>query len=117
MTIKKNYFVGFIRVITLALWIICIPLVFMLVRFLRVPGHMKIPHKFHGGTCRILGIEVIESGEMSQARPTLYLSNHVSYLDIFILGRLPAYFIAKAEVASWPVFGKLAQFQNTLFIV
>jgi len=116
MTIKKNYFVGFIRVITLALWIICIPLVFMLVRFLRVPGHMKIPHKFHGGTCRILGIEVIESGEMSQARPTLYLSNHVSYLDIFILGRLPAYFIAKAEVASWPVFGKLAQFQNTLFI-
>jgi len=88
----------------------------MLVRFLRVPGHQKIPHKFHNGTCRILGIEVVESGEMSLVRPTLYVSNHVSYIDIFILGRLPAYFIAKSEVANWPVFGKLAEFQNTLFI-
>ena len=88
----------------------------MLVRFLRVPGHQSIPHKFHGGTCKILGIEVVESGEMSRARPTLYVSNHVSYIDIFVLGRLPAYFIAKSEVANWPVFGKLAEFQNTLFI-
>lgn len=116
MTIKKNYFVGLIRIIVLALWIICVPLVFMLLRFLRVSGYEKIPHKFHAGTCRILGIEVIESGEMCQARPTLYISNHVSYVDIFVLGRLPAYFIAKSEVASWPVFGKLAEFQNTLFI-
>jgi len=116
MTIRKNYLVGFIRIITLALWIICVPLFFMLVRLLRVPGYQQIPHKFHGGTCRILGIEVVESGEMSRARPTLYVSNHVSYVDIFILGRLPAYFIAKAEVAKWPVFGKLAEFQNTLFI-
>lgn len=116
MTIKKNYVVGLIRIIVLALWIICVPLVFMLLRFLRVSGHEKIPHKFHAGTCRILGIEVVETGQMSQARPTLYISNHVSYVDIFVLGRLPAYFIAKSEVASWPVFGKLAEFQNTLFI-
>jgi 1-acyl-sn-glycerol-3-phosphate acyltransferase len=88
----------------------------MFVRFLRVPGYAKVPHMFHAGTCRILGIEVVESGEMSQLRPTLYVSNHVSYIDIFALGRLPAYFIAKSEVASWPVFGKLAEFQNTLFI-
>ena len=116
MTIKKNYLLGVIRTISLALWIICVPLFFMLVRFLRIRGHQQIPHKFHAGTCRILGIEVVESGEMSRARPTLYVSNHVSYIDIFILGRLPAYFIAKSEVASWPVFGKLAEFQNTLFI-
>lgn len=116
MTIKKNYLVGFIRILVLTLWIICVPLFFMLVRFLNIPGHQKIPHKFHGGTCRILGIEVVESGDMCTARPTLYLSNHISYIDIFILGRLPAYFIAKSEVASWPVFGKLAEFQNTLFI-
>lgn len=116
MTIKKNYLLGFIRITVLALWIICVPLFFMLMRFLGAPGHQKIPHKFHAGTCRILGIEVVESGEMSEARPTLYISNHVSYIDIFILGRLPAYFIAKSEVANWPVFGKLAEFQNTLFI-
>ncbi|MFT6407740.1 MAG: 1-acyl-sn-glycerol-3-phosphate acyltransferase, partial [Arenicella sp.] len=116
MTIRKNYLVGLIRIIVLALWIIFVPLFFMLAKFLGIPDYTKIPHKFHAGTCRILGIEVVESGEMSQARPTLYISNHVSYLDIFILGRLPAYFIAKSEVAKWPVFGKLAEFQNTLFI-
>lgn len=116
MKIKKNYLLGLLRIIVLALWIICMPLFFMLVRFLRVPGHEQIPHKFHDGTCRILGIEVVESGEMNLTRPTLYVSNHVSYIDIFVLGRLPAYFIAKSEVANWPVFGKLAEFQNTLFI-
>ena len=116
MTIKKNYVLGLLRAISLTLWIIFTPLFFMLARFLRIPGHTQIPHIFHAGTCRILGIQVVESGEMSTARPTLYVSNHVSYIDIFILGRLPAYFIAKSEVSSWPVFGKLAEFQNTLFI-
>jgi len=92
------------------------PLVFMLARLFRLPNYQQLPHVFHAGVCKILGINVIESGEMSVARPTLYLSNHVSYVDIFVLGHLPAYFIAKAEVASWPVLGTLAQFQNTLFI-
>ncbi|MGK0376105.1 MAG: 1-acyl-sn-glycerol-3-phosphate acyltransferase [Arenicella sp.] len=116
MRIRKNYLVGLIRIIVLTLWIISVPLFFMLAKFLKMPGYTKIPHKFHAGTCCILGIQVVESGEMSLARPTLYVSNHVSYLDIFVLGRLPAYFIAKSEVANWPVFGKLAEFQNTLFI-
>ena len=41
----------------------------------------------------------------------------VSYLDIEILGAsLPACFIAKADVASWPFFGWLAQLQRTVFI-
>lgn len=53
---------------------------------------------------------------MSELRPTLFASNHVSYIDIFVLGFVPAYFIAKSEVANWPVFGQLARFQNTLFI-
>jgi 1-acyl-sn-glycerol-3-phosphate acyltransferase len=116
MKIKKNYLVGLFRIIVLALWIIFVPLFFILAKSLGLRGYTKIPHKFHAGTCRILGIEIVESGEMTTARPTLYVSNHVSYLDIFILGRLPAYFIAKSEVAKWPVFGKLAEFQNTLFI-
>lgn len=92
------------------------PLIYMLVRFLRVPKHKNLVHFFHRGVCFILGIRVNYSGTISTARPTLYLSNHISYIDIFVLGQLPAYFIAKSEVASWPVLGKLATFQNTLFI-
>lgn len=92
------------------------PLLFLAAKFLRIKGHTQLPHIFHKGTCRILGINVVVSGLMSTARPTLYASNHVSYIDVFVLGFLPAYFIAKSEVANWPVFGQLARFQNTLFI-
>jgi len=47
----------------------------------------------------------------------LYIANHVSYLDIFLLGSIvPGYFVAKSEVAGWPLLGKLARLQNTLFI-
>lgn len=113
---KKNYLVGLIRIILIVLWIVTMPLVYMVCRLLRIPGYLQLPHVFHAGVCRILGIQVTTSGEMSAERPTLYLSNHVSYVDIFVLGQLPAYFIAKAEVASWPVLGMLSKFQNTLFI-
>ena len=112
MEIQKNYLLGFIRLVVLASWIVVMPLLFMLLRLLRVPGHSKLVPIFHAGTCRILGIRVTTTGEMSQTAPTLYVSNHISYVDIFVLGQLPAYFIAKSEVASWPVFGKLATFQK-----
>jgi len=113
---SKNYLVGAVRIILIVSWIITMPLVFLLAKALKIKNYTKLPHVFHAGVCKILGIEVVTSGEMNTERPTLYLSNHVSYVDIFVLGQLPAYFIAKAEVASWPVLGTLAQFQNTLFI-
>ena len=43
-------------------------------------------------------------------RPVLFAANHISYLDITVLGSLIAgSFIAKTEVAGWPLFGWLAQ--------
>ena len=55
-------------------------------------------------------------GELATDGSVLYVSNHVSYLDVFVLGvKVPASFIAKADVAGWPVFGSLAKYQNTLF--
>src|SRR5205814_10540746 len=43
--------------------------------------------------------------------------NHVSYLDITVFGSLIAgSFIAKTEVARWPLFGWLARLQRSVFI-
>lgn len=114
--IQKNYLLGAARIIAITLWIVIMPLFYLLVQLLRVPGYKKLVPFFHAGTCRILGISVDVSGEMSLIKPSLYVSNHISYVDIFILGQVPAFFVAKSEVAGWPVFGKLAGFQNTLFI-
>lgn len=89
-------------------------LVYGLARLCRL-DHMAVVHNFHRGVCRIMGIRFTVSGEQTTQFPVLYVSNHVSYLDIFVMGFIRAYFIAKSEVASWPVFGQLARFQNTLF--
>ena len=54
---------------------------------------------------------------MSTAAPTLFVSNHLSYLDIEVLGSLiPGSFVAKTEVGTWPFFGALARLQRTVFV-
>ena len=47
----------------------------------------------------------------------LLVSNHLSYLDIILIGSLtPAVFVSKADVRGWPVFGWLAELAGTVFI-
>ncbi|MFQ5783416.1 MAG: lysophospholipid acyltransferase family protein [Alphaproteobacteria bacterium] len=77
----------------------------------------RLPMFYHRGVCRIVGLVVERRGEVSQARPTLFASNHSSYLDISVLGALiPGSFVAKREVASWPLYGLLAKLQRSVFI-
>ncbi|MBT4879630.1 MAG: 1-acyl-sn-glycerol-3-phosphate acyltransferase [Alphaproteobacteria bacterium] len=66
---------------------------------------------------RLLGIRINCIGKPSTLSPTLFVSNHISYLDINILGSiLPAAFIAKAQVRKWPIFGLYAKLQGSIFI-
>ncbi|UOO82260.1 1-acyl-sn-glycerol-3-phosphate acyltransferase [Uruburuella testudinis] len=47
----------------------------------------------------------------------LLVANHVSWLDIFALNAvMPNRFVAKAEVARWPLVGYLARQTGTLFV-
>jgi 1-acyl-sn-glycerol-3-phosphate acyltransferase len=47
----------------------------------------------------------------------LLVCNHLSYLDIIVLGALaPAIFVAKLDVKRWPVLGWFARLASTLFI-
>lgn len=55
-------------------------------------------------------------GELPRA-PMLWVSNHVSWTDIPLLGMLtPLSFLSKAEVRTWPLAGWLAHKAGTLFI-
>jgi 1-acyl-sn-glycerol-3-phosphate acyltransferase len=77
----------------------------------------SFPRFYHRCCCRILGLRVRRIGEPARARPVLFAANHVSYLDITIFGSLIAgSFIAKREVARWPLFGWLAKLQRSVFI-
>jgi 1-acyl-sn-glycerol-3-phosphate acyltransferase len=93
-----------------------LPVQMILVRF-NLPFAMRLPMIYHRGVCRLLAFRVEQHGEMSRTRPTLFVCNHTSYLDISLLGAvLPASFIAKSEVRSWPLFGLLARLQRTVFV-
>jgi lyso-ornithine lipid O-acyltransferase len=66
---------------------------------------------------RLLGLEVRYRGEPVSACATLFVANHVSYLDVVLLGaRTDAVFVAKAEVAGWPLFGTIGRAAGTFFI-
>jgi 1-acyl-sn-glycerol-3-phosphate acyltransferase len=66
---------------------------------------------------KCIGHRLIIKGELSQETPTLYVSNHSSYVDILVLGTfIPARFVAKKEVAQWPIMGWLATNQGTIYI-
>lgn len=66
---------------------------------------------------RLVGLRVRMHGRPLAAGPVLFAANHVSYLDILVLGRLiDARFIAKADVRSWPGIGFLAWICGTCFI-
>jgi 1-acyl-sn-glycerol-3-phosphate acyltransferase len=76
-----------------------------------------IPHLYHRILCALIGVRIREVGRRSTASPALILSNHVSWLDICVISALsPVVFVAKREVAGWPVFGWLARLQRTIFI-
>ncbi len=72
---------------------------------------------FHRAFTRLIGIDVRTRGEPSPSRPTLFVANHLSYLDVPVLATvLETAFVAKSEIASWPLFGLLARLQNSVFI-
>jgi 1-acyl-sn-glycerol-3-phosphate acyltransferase len=102
--------------VLLSVWVLMMLPIFCVFKYL-LPARLDFFYAtFHRLCCYLFSMEVITEGEVSVSKPTLFLSNHVSYLDIFALSsKLPGYFIAKSEVANWPVLGQLAKIQNTLF--
>jgi len=83
------------------------------------PGRSAaIPLLFHRITCRCLGVRRrIRGTPPPLGSGGLIVANHVSWLDISVLGaERPVCFVAKSEVRGWPVIGFLSSLQHTLFI-
>jgi 1-acyl-sn-glycerol-3-phosphate acyltransferase len=64
---------------------------------------------------RILGMRARRFGEALRD-PVLFVANHTSWLDIIMLhSQRAACFVAKAEIAGWPLIGWLAANGGTIF--
>ena len=108
---------GIARLTLYLLWILVLCPVQALALALRLKVRHRLPQIFHRVCLWIFGIKVVVIGRQSSDKPTLFVSNHVSYLDIEVLGALiTGSFVAKSEVADWPLFGWMAKLQETVFI-
>ncbi len=66
---------------------------------------------------RILRVSVEIRGTVAGGDPVLLAANHISWIDILALGSaMPFCFLAKSEVASWPVLSKFTTVQGTVFV-
>ncbi len=64
----------------------------------------------------VFNVDVHVHGDIPR-EPALWVSNHISWLDIAVLGSgARVFFLAKAEVEKWPILGNLAKGGGTLFI-
>lgn len=90
--------------------------------FLAIPGRAKITfaRQFWAVFTRLLGMHVRVVGNMARphdGRAVIYVSNHSSWVDIAVLGgRLEGCFVAKEDVASWPVIRTIAKLGRTIFV-
>ena len=112
----SNY-LGFFRLSLYALATLALTPVQILILLVARPYWWALPFTYHKLCCRIMGLKVRMVGRPAKARPVLFVSNHVSDLDIPVLGSIiPVSFIAKSEVAQWPGYGWLAKLQRTVFV-
>jgi 1-acyl-sn-glycerol-3-phosphate acyltransferase len=82
-----------------------------------LPGWGFIASNYYRVLCSLLRIRVRVRGAPMRDRAVLYVSNHVSWADILVIGSVaPVAFVAKREVASWPLVGITAKIQRTVFV-
>ena len=90
----------------------------ILLQFFTKKLSQKIVQIFHKLVLWLVNINVEVIGNRNpKNEPTLFVSNHLSYLDIPVLGSIvKGRFIAKEEISKWPVIGYLSKVGNTIFI-
>ena len=111
-TLRATLAAIFISLVAITL----IPLQYLSV-ILNLPTKRTIPILFHRVTCKALGIRLKINGRCINEGAVLITANHCSWLDISVLGSLrPLSFIAKSEVANWPIFGLFAKLQRSIFV-
>lgn len=80
------------------------------------PSNTRYVQYFCRRLCDVFNVDVQLHGDIPR-QPALWVSNHISWLDIAVLGSgARVFFLAKAEIEKWPLLGKLAKGGGTLFI-
>lgn len=67
-------------------------------------------------SCRVLGGRIVVHGTPPRGRFVL-VTNHLSYVDVMLIGsQVGGVFVAKADLAGWPLMGFIFRTTDTIFI-
>ncbi len=111
------------RLLILAPFTLVMYLIYLVTRVLRLVSSRRALvvkawcfQTWSRGVVHTIGLTVHQKGG-APPTPFFLVTNHSSYLDVIVLSSCaPCWFVAKSEVARWPVLGYLAQTMNTIFI-
>ncbi|MFC7518181.1 lysophospholipid acyltransferase family protein [Herbaspirillum sp. GCM10030257] len=87
--------------------------------FLDHAGRQGCIKRWSAKLVRLSGISVIieQPHAVTAAPRALIVSNHISWLDIFVINSLePCRFVAKSDIRDWPLIGWLCEKTGTIFI-
>lgn len=89
---------------------------------LLVPGRARVifARIYWATFTRLIGIRVRVIGKPARrtaGRAVIYVSNHSSWVDVPVLGGvLDGCFVAKGDVAGWPMIGTIARLGRSVFV-
>nr|WP_245153507.1 lysophospholipid acyltransferase family protein [Allopusillimonas ginsengisoli] len=107
-----------LRFIVVAIWVIlglcCVVLVFP---FAGKRVRARMNRYWSRALMAFCGVAMKVQGQPVQRGPVMWVVNHVSWVDIFVLNSVrPTAFVAKADIRRWPLLGWLVAGAGTVFI-
>jgi 1-acyl-sn-glycerol-3-phosphate acyltransferase len=108
------------RGLAVLLW--TLPAILVQAACLLAPGHAKVwfARIYWRVFARLIGIRVRVIGvpvKPPDGRSVIYVSNHSSWVDVPVIGGvLDGCFVAKGDVAGWPIIGTIARLGRTVFV-
>jgi 1-acyl-sn-glycerol-3-phosphate acyltransferase len=93
----------------------------LVIPFLPYSLRSKLIQTWSKTLLKIFEIRLVVHGNhqlLSDQQSALIVSNHISWIDIHVINTIsPVIFVAKSDVANWPIFGWIAKRIGTIFIV
>ncbi len=105
-----------LRILPLIFWVIICLTTHFFNAFIFKRDFFIFYNLFFKGLVSIFGIKVKISGKIDN-KNILYVANHISYLDVFILGAfVKGIFVAKLEIKNWPLINKISALGRTIYV-
>ncbi len=107
---------AFLALVVLPFTLVGLPIQLAIVK-LRLPVWQFLPAIFFRLLAFGLGLRVSLAGKPLAKGPVLIVANHIGWLDIVaVASKFPVSFVAKSEVACWPLIGIFARVHRTIFV-